>query len=142
MITISELYRKNPVIIGVTAIALIIASVFIFHFLTIHDNDYLNVNALLTKELTDTVPSLVIVDVMIEEEFNSGHIPRAIHLPVDEFTRRVSELDRYHSLLVYCRTGNRSVQAVHILVENGFTDIYHLVGGIEAWEQAGYSLID
>jgi len=82
--------------------------------------------------LIDTVPSLVILDVRTGEEFKSGYISEAINLPVEELTGRVSELDPHHSILVYCRTGNRSLQAVNILVENGFTDIYHLVEGIVA----------
>ena len=142
MIAVSEFYRKKPVIIGVTAIAIIMASIITFHFLTIPDDDYLNVSALQAKDLIDTGPSLAIVDVRTEEEFKSGHIPGAINIPVDELTQRVSELDPHHSLFVYCRTGNRSMQAVHILVENEFTDIYHPFGGIVAWEQAGYPIID
>ena len=57
MIAASEFYRKKPVIIGVTAIAIIIASIITFHFLMIPDDDYLNVSALQAKDLIDTGPS-------------------------------------------------------------------------------------
>ncbi|MHA1481660.1 MAG: rhodanese-like domain-containing protein [Candidatus Thorarchaeota archaeon] len=71
-------------------------------------------------------------------EFDGGRLEGAVNIPVNELQQRVDELDSEDEMLVYCRTGNRSSSAVQILVDNGFTKIYHMVDGITAWTDAGY----
>ena len=130
--------QKKAVILGGATLAVIILSISTFHLLSISDDASINVSPLQAKELIDTTPSLVIVDMRTTEEFSGGHIPGAINLPINELAGRVSELNPHHYLLVYCRTGNRSQQAVNILIEKGFAEIYHLVDGIVAWERAEF----
>lgn len=91
------------------------------------------------KELIETNPSLVILDVRTEWEFGNGHIEEAINIPVDDLQGKLGELNRNDEILVYCRTGVRSSRAMQILIENGFTKVYNMLGGIEAWKQAGYT---
>ncbi|MBM3291938.1 rhodanese-like domain-containing protein [Candidatus Bathyarchaeota archaeon] len=91
-------------------------------------------------ELIKMKPDLVIVDVRSKQEYDSGHIEKAILIPVDEFDRRVAELSKDDDLLIYCRTGNRSSQAVNILKLKGYTRIYHMKDGILGWNQAGFPL--
>ena len=92
-------------------------------------------------ELIETVVDLVILDVRTESEFNEEHIENAILIPVQELATRLDELSKESTLLIYCRTGNRSSTAVDILTENGFTMIYHMDGGITAWKAAGYPTV-
>jgi rhodanese-related sulfurtransferase len=68
-------------------------------------------------------PSLVILDVRTELEFNSEHIEGAINIPVDALQLRLSELNPNNIILVYCRTGNRSSRAAKILADNGFSNV-------------------
>lgn len=81
----------------------------------------------------------VLIDVRTPEEFASGYIAGAINIPVQELSQRLSEVPTDKDIVVYCRSGNRSAQASTILSGNGFNNISDL-GGIIAWQQAGYTL--
>jgi rhodanese-related sulfurtransferase len=89
------------------------------------------------KSLMESKPSLIILDVRTQEEYDSDHIEGAILIPVDEIEGRLDELSKNDELLVYCQTGNRSTNAVNILQANGFTKIFHMNDGITGWIQAG-----
>ncbi len=77
----------------------------------------------------------VILDVRSYEEFEEGFIEGAVLIPVDELESRYSEIEKYDKILVYCRSGNRSVTASQILLDNGFKEVYNLLGGIQAREE-------
>lgn len=84
-----------------------------------------------------------LVDVRTAEEFAAGHLPGAVNidLQADDFAREVAELDPEATYAVYCRTDNRSGQAVEVMLEQGFTGVYHLDGGIETWIEAGRDVV-
>jgi rhodanese-related sulfurtransferase len=88
-------------------------------------------------------PETVILDVRTPAEFAEGHIPGAVNIDVQspDFTGQVAALDPNVSYAVYCRTGNRSQQALDLMAEMGIMDAYHLVGGVGAWQQAGGELV-
>ena len=85
-------------------------------------------------------PNLVILDVRTEGEYDSGHIYGATLIPVTELLARIGELAsrKYDPILVYCGSGGRSQTASGILDSNGFTKVYNMMGGITAWNSAGY----
>ena len=85
-------------------------------------------------------PSLVILDVRTKGEYDSGHIYGATLMPVTELLARIGELAsrKYDPILVYCGSGGRSKTASGILDSNGFTKVYNMLGGIAAWNSAGY----
>lgn len=91
------------------------------------------------KALLDKDTTIVVLDVRTPAEFKSqtGHLPRAINIPVQELEARLKELDQYTSrqLLVYCRSGNRSMRASALLQKHGFK-LIHLDGGILQWNSA------
>ena len=66
-----------------------------------------------------------VVDVRTEEEFNSGHYPGALNIPLHTVEARLTEFgaDKTKPIIVYCRSGNRSSQAKAILESNGYTNI-------------------
>ena len=87
-----------------------------------------------TVELTtDTV----IIDVRTPEEFASGHLEGAVNINLQsgQFEQEVGTLPLDGEYLVYCRSGNRSAQAVSIMQDLGFTDLTDL-GGLDAAAQA------
>jgi rhodanese-related sulfurtransferase len=88
------------------------------------------------KLLVQEEVDLVVLDVRTKEEYESGHLPDAILIPVSELQDRVAELDKDKKILVYCKTGVRSTEASQILVSHGFSSVCNLVGGIDAWIQA------
>lgn len=78
----------------------------------------------------------VLLDVRTPEEFNSGHIPGAVNISVETLAARLSELPADKTIVVYCRSGNRSATAAQILAEAGYSSIYDL-GGINTWAAQG-----
>lgn len=81
----------------------------------------------------ETETEYVILDVRTPEEYNEGHIPDAINIPVETITEQPAELDDTEQLIfVYCRSGNRSKQASEKLVELGFSNIVE-IGGLNTW---------
>jgi rhodanese-related sulfurtransferase len=77
----------------------------------------------------------VLLDVRTYEEFEEGHIDGATLIPLDELDDRWIEIDEYDKILIYCRSGNRSVTASDILLDVGFEKVYNLLGGISAWNE-------
>jgi len=79
---------------------------------------------------------VIILDVRTQEEFDSGHIPNAVLLPLDEITADDgSILYRFGAnqvILVYCQSGRRSEIAARALIYMGFTNVFDF-GGINAW---------
>jgi rhodanese-related sulfurtransferase len=92
-------------------------------------------------ELNETIELLVILDVRTVSEFNSVHIEGAINIPLDELQERLDELGKDDEILVYCRSGIRSSRAMKTLSNNGFSKVYNMLGGIDAWRQAFYPTI-
>jgi phage shock protein E len=81
---------------------------------------------------------LVVVDVRTPGEFASGHLAGAVLLDIqdDAFRSQLEALDRDAAYLVYCRSGNRSAQAVRVMAELGFTEVYD-AGGFASLAAAG-----
>jgi len=99
---------------------------------------YTNVTVTQAKSMTDLNPSLVVLDVRTQDEYNSGHIRNARLIPHTELEGRLNELNKTDEILVYCRTGVRSSTASQILTDNGFSHVYNMLDGITAWMNQGY----
>ena len=80
-----------------------------------------------------------LVDVRTLEEFQSGHISRAINIDFfsTNFIDEIKESDTSLKLILYCRTENRSSKSAKILADNNFKNIYVIKGGIEEWISQG-----
>ncbi len=100
-------------------------------------NEYREVSIEEAKRLIVGDPSIVVLDVRTEEEYLSGHLPNALLIPLSEFESRVDSLDRNKRILVYCKSGARSVTASNVLTSHGFGAVHNMVGGIMAWIEAG-----
>ncbi len=84
-------------------------------------------------------PGTVVLDVRTPAEFAEGHLAGAINLDVNaaDFRAKVGAMAKDVPYAVYCRSGNRSATALAIMKGLGFTQTYHLGGGITAWTAAG-----
>ena len=78
------------------------------------------------------------LDVRTPEEYQAGHIPGATLIPLDQLAARAGELPADEPILIYCRSGNRSLQAMNLLGQAGFQGLTSMDGGIGAWAAAGY----
>ena len=86
------------------------------------------------KEMMDT-QEVIILDVREQGEYDSGHIPGAVLLPVgtiDETTAAEVIPEKDSTVLVYCRSGNRSKQASQTLADLGYANVVEF-GGINSW---------
>ena len=98
------------------------------------DGSYQQITQEEAKEMMDT-QEVIILDVREQDEYDSGHIPGAVLLPVgiiDETTAAEAIPEKDSTLLVYCRSGNRSKTASSKLADLGYTNIYEF-GGINTW---------
>ncbi len=81
-----------------------------------------------------------LLDVRTQEEWNAGHIPGATLIPLDQLSARAGELPEDQEIVIYCRSGNRSAQALDLLTTAGFSGVYSMEGGINDWIAAGYGI--
>lgn len=98
------------------------------------DSSYQQITQEEAKEMMDT-QNVVILDVREQNKYDGGHIPGAVLLPVgtiDEAAAAEVIPDKDSTVLVYCRSGNRSKTASSKLAELGYTNIYEF-GGINTW---------
>lgn len=93
-----------------------------------------------------------VLDVRTPSEFNSSHIEGATLIPVANASgsnlspeslleARINEVPKNKKVLVYCRSGHRSTSASTILVNSGYSQVYNMEGGINAWIGAGYPVL-
>lgn len=106
-------------------------------FFIFNNKNVKNVNADEAYKLLSENINMIILDVRSKSEFESGHIPKAKNIPVQNLSARMKELDKYKDtpILVHCASGGRSPSAVKALIDNNFTQVYHLNRGLMAWKQ-------
>ena len=81
----------------------------------------------------------LLVDVRTPGEYQGGHVPGAINIPLQELQRRMHELSDYRDteLVLYCESGVRAGHANRFLEAQGFTELRDLEGHMGAWRGAG-----
>lgn len=79
----------------------------------------------------------IIIDVRTPEEIAEGKIAGALEMDyfLPSFQSGVNELPKDEEIFIYCAVGSRSREAAEMLLQQGFTKVYHLSGGILAWAQ-------
>lgn len=75
-----------------------------------------------------------LVDVRQPGEYEAGHLPGAVLMPVRQIEKRAGELDPGKPTITYCAAGVRSRAAAAALMNAGFGEVYSMSGGINAWE--------
>ena len=79
----------------------------------------------------------ILLDVRERHEFVAVRVPGALLYPTSSFLLRFSELPRDRPIHVICHTGSRSAAVTSFLLQNGWTQVYNVAGGMDAWERAG-----
>jgi len=109
---------------------------------TAHASPYMDINVGTAYNMitNGSYPNLVVLDVRTQSEYDGGHIYGAVWIPHTELEARIGELAGHedHEIIVYCGSGGRSVNASKILDAYNFTKVYNVLGGISAWQFAGY----
>jgi sulfur-carrier protein adenylyltransferase/sulfurtransferase len=89
----------------------------------------------LVNEMLESGDDPILLDIREDWEWEKAHLEGAIHIPLDELSGRMTELDPRSEIIVYCHHGERSVDGCLVLWEHGFRKVRSLTGGIEAWSE-------
>jgi rhodanese-related sulfurtransferase len=83
-----------------------------------------------------------VVDVRGASEFGNGHILNAVHVPHNQLDQHLSKLEKFKDrpIITTCRSGSLSAGVGNTLRKHGFAQVYHLTGGLAAWESANLPL--
>ncbi len=94
------------------------------------------------KAMLDTERRFYLVDVREDNEWNAGHLPRAIHLSKGIVERDIETAipDLDAEIVLYCGGGYRSALAADHLQQMGYTNVWSMDGGIRGWREAGYPM--
>jgi phage shock protein E len=87
---------------------------------------------------------VITLDVRTPGEFAEGHVEgaRLIDFQSGNFENEIAALDKNATYAVYCRSGNRSGQAVKVMQDAGFTNLFNMDGGVIDWANAGLPLVN
>ncbi len=90
--------------------------------------------------VTGLTPGALLLDVREQEEWDAGHAPDAVHVPLQQVPARLAELPTDRPVDVVCHYGGRSAQATVFLLQHG-VDARNVDGGMDAWETAGLPVV-
>jgi len=82
-----------------------------------------------------------ILDVREQDEWNDYHIPGATLIPLGELSSRLHEVPQDQTVVVVCRSGNRSASGRDILLNAGFTQVTSMAGGVSSWRSQGLETV-
>jgi rhodanese-related sulfurtransferase len=116
----------STILISVIAIYLIFK---LFGFL-----GRLGIKQISPKEL-DLKKGMTLLDVCTDKEYERGHIPGAVHVPLSDIGDKIKKLKKDKELVVYCQNGNRSIWAIKRLMGMGYKNCTNLKGGYSAWKR-------
>ncbi len=87
--------------------------------------------------------NVILLDVRTPQEWaTDGHAPQAVLIPLDELqARAAAELDESATILVICRSGNRSRPAADLLRQMGFSRVAEVEGGMRNWAAQGLEVV-
>jgi sulfur-carrier protein adenylyltransferase/sulfurtransferase len=80
-----------------------------------------------------TGEDVVLLDVREHDELAIAAVDGALHIPMREIPARIASLDSGKPLVVMCHSGGRSRRVAEFLKQNGFSNVFNLSGGIDAW---------
>lgn len=88
-------------------------------------------------DFADANADYLLVDVREDYEYEDGHLPGAISIPMSEFQARFDEIEQDKTVILVCATGNRSGMVAEFMVAQGYEDVYNLLDGTVGWMQRG-----
>ena len=97
-----------------------------------------NKNEVSIKYVLDNKKDIVLIDVREPEELQAdGYIEGATNIPMNILPSSLNNVPKDKQVIVYCRSGRRSVVSVNQLSQLGYTNVKSMTGGIQAWKGAG-----
>ena len=98
---------------------------------------------LTAQEFATKSPTGTVIDVRTSGEIAQGKIEGAVELDYyrGDFMDQVSQISKDQEVYLYCAVGARSEEAARMLIQQGYTRVYNLQGGIQAWYQEGLPVV-
>ena len=93
------------------------------------------INVTELKKMISDKEDFSLIDVREENEFEADNIDGVL-IPLGEIPSRMNEIPKNKKVIVHCRSGVRSANAIQFLEQNGYDNLHNLEGGIIAWNQA------
>ncbi len=97
---------------------------------------YKNIPSSQAKALLDK-GGVFLLDVRTPDEFRQAHLKGAVLIPIDQVERRLGEIPKNRTVLVYCAVGSRSSAVAGFLAERGYREVYNMKDGIVGWYRLG-----
>ena len=117
-------------------VVLILMGIYLLYQKGMIGANFESVSPKVAYEMLQNDDNVTLLDVRTIEEFKKeGKIAGAKLIPLGQLSQNLNMLDKSKKVLVYCRSGNRSVSASRILENNGFTAL-NMSGGILEWRSA------
>ncbi len=92
------------------------------------------------KALLDKNKNVYLLDVRTPQENSQGRLPGTVLIPINEIERRVAEVPRTKTIMVYCAVGSRSKPVAEFLSRNGYKEVYNMTDGIVGWYRSGFPI--
>jgi hydroxyacylglutathione hydrolase len=93
------------------------------------------------KAMLDRNDDVTVLDVRKQNEWDAGYIEGAVHIFVGHLMEKISQIPKEKPIVVHCSAGYRSGLAASILLRAGYTEIYNVAGGIDAWLSSGLPIV-
>lgn len=131
---------KNKILIPVLIVIIILSGIMSFFSCNafVNKKEVIPISVEKVNEIMEKNKDYIILDVRTQQEYDSGYLKNSLLIPVDELEERINEVPKGKPIIVYCRSGNRSARAADILINNGFSPVYDMQGGILEWIEKGY----
>lgn len=94
-----------------------------------------------TVTVAEVTDDAYLLDVRDQDEWEAGHAPKAVHVPMMEIPGRIGELPSDRDIVVVCRVGSRSAQVVAYLIAQGRDRVTNLGGGMYQWHAEGRPVV-
>ncbi|MBI3651389.1 MAG: MBL fold metallo-hydrolase [Acidobacteria bacterium] len=92
------------------------------------------------QHLLEEKKALQIIDVRRPAEYQTGHVPSALNVPLNHLKEQAKQFDKSQPTAVICAGGYRSSAASSVLARQGFAQLYNIVGCTQGWINAGYAV--
>lgn len=93
---------------------------------------YINIDNIRLNKMINSDEDFLLLDIREEEEFEERFIPKAVNIPLNKLLFSIDDIEEYKDkkVVVYCRSGHRSITACNLLSMEGFEKLYNLEKGI------------
>jgi rhodanese-related sulfurtransferase len=99
-----------------------------------------DITSIEAKALIDKSRQVFILDVRTPQERSQGYIQGSVLIPIDTIEKRIGEIPKKRTIVVYCAVGSRSRAVSQALSGRGYQDVYNMKDGIMGWYRNGFPI--